>query len=66
MSATLRREFEAIHMKDTETVDDFSMHLTAIVNNMRTLGDDLEEEKMAKKFLWVVSGRYSQVAIAIE
>lgn len=63
---TLRNEFELIRMKESESVDDFSMRLNAIVNNLRMLGDPLEEEKVVQKFLRVVPSRFVQVAIAIE
>ena len=63
---TLRKEFETIRMSDGESIDDFAMRLTGLVNNIRTLGDTLEEEKVVKKFLRVVPSKYTQVAISIE
>lgn len=56
---TLHCEFEAIRMKETETVDDFSMWMNGLVNNIRSLGDSLEEEKVVKKFLRVVPQKFS-------
>ena len=43
-----------------------SLRITGLVNNLWTLGDTLEEEKVVKKFLRVVPPRYTQVAISIE
>lgn len=62
----LRMEFESITFKDGESVDDFSMRITSLVNNLQVLGDTVEEERVVKKFLRVVPPKYTQVAIAIE
>ena len=59
----LLKEFDAIHVKSNEPVDDFIMQLTGLVNNIRTLGETLED---VKKFLCVVPSKFTQVAISIE
>lgn len=63
---TLRSEFETIRFKDGETVDDFAMRLTGLVNNLNILGDKIDDERVVRKFLRVVPSKYSQVAISIE
>nr|AAM01114.1 Putative retroelement [Oryza sativa Japonica Group]AAN04951.1 Putative retroelement [Oryza sativa Japonica Group]AAP52934.1 retrotransposon protein, putative, Ty1-copia subclass [Oryza sativa Japonica Group] len=63
---SLRKEFELIRMKEGESVDDFAMRLTGLVNNIHTLGAMMEEEMVVKKFLRVVPSKYTQVAISIE
>lgn len=63
---TLRSEFESIKFKDSETVDDFPMLLTGLVNNLRILDDNIDNERVVKKFLPVVPPRYTQVTIFIE
>ena len=52
-------EFDAIKFKNGESVDDFAMLLTALVNNLEILGDKLEEDRVVKKFLCVVPPRYT-------
>ncbi|XP_020585663.1 uncharacterized protein LOC110028241 [Phalaenopsis equestris] len=52
---TLRTHFEAIRMKDGETVDDFAMKLTSIVT-----------VSVVKKFLRAVPQKYMQIVTAIE
>lgn len=42
------------------------MRITSLVNNIRIVGDNIEDAKVVTKFLRVVPRRYSQVAIAIE
>ena len=63
---TLRREFEEIQFKPGETVDDFSLRLTTLVNNLSILGETIDDGKVARKFLRVVPRRYSLVALNIE
>ncbi|XP_074323271.1 uncharacterized protein LOC141660206 [Apium graveolens] len=46
---TLKSEFEALTVKDTEQLDDFCMRLNGFVANIRTLGEEIEEEYMVKK-----------------
>lgn len=47
-------------------VDDFAMRLTGLINNLRIFGDDIDDERVVKKFLHIVPPRYMQVAISIE
>ena len=42
----LRKEFEVITFKDGESLDAFGMRITGIVNNLRSLGDTVEEIKV--------------------
>jgi hypothetical protein len=57
----LRMEFEAIHMKESETTNEFAMKLLGLTNNLQTLGDNLEEETLVKKFLHMVTSKYIQI-----
>ena len=44
---TLKSEFEAIHMKDGESIDDFSMKLMTIVSSIRQRGGgDLHRQEV--------------------
>uniref|UniRef100_A0A8R7TXP5 Retrovirus-related Pol polyprotein from transposon TNT 1-94 n=1 Tax=Triticum urartu TaxID=4572 RepID=A0A8R7TXP5_TRIUA len=63
---SLRREFDDIRFKDGETVDEFALRLTGMMNNLALLGDDLKEERVVEKFLWVVPPHYAHVALSIE
>lgn len=63
---TLKAEFEVLTMKESETVDDFSGKLSNIVNNIRALGDNMEEAYVVKKILRAVPSRFLQLASTIE
>lgn len=40
---TLKSEFENFHMRDNDSIDDFAMKMTMLVNQIRRLGDKMEE-----------------------
>ena len=50
----LKSEFEAIYMKESESIEDFAMKETMIVTDIRFLGNKVEEIFIIKKFLLVV------------
>jgi hypothetical protein len=62
----LRKEFEQIAFKDGESLDSFGMRITNLANNLRSLGDDVDEVKIVQKFLREVPKQYSQIACSIE
>lgn len=62
----LRKEYEGIGFRAGETVDDFAMRLTGVVNQLSILGDPEPSQKVVEKFLRVVPSMYSQIALSIE
>ena len=56
---SLRCEFDDLSFKDGETVDEFAIRLTGMMNNLALLGDDLKEERGVEKFLWVIRPSYA-------
>jgi hypothetical protein len=62
----LCKEFESIAFRDGETLDSFVMRITALVNHLRSLGDQVDEEKVIEKILREVPERYAQMACSIE
>ncbi|XP_074355672.1 uncharacterized protein LOC141695315 [Apium graveolens] len=63
---TLKGEFEALSMKDTDQLDDFYMKLNGLVTNIRALGEKMEEAYIVKKLLRAVPSRFLQIASTIE
>ena len=55
----LRKELDLISFHDDETLDAFGMRLMTLVNNLRELGDTVEEVSIVQRFLRVVPGCYS-------
>ncbi|OAE27517.1 hypothetical protein AXG93_3857s1150 [Marchantia polymorpha subsp. ruderalis] len=62
----LRRNFNNIAFKDGESVNDFYMCITSLVNNLRLLDNTIDEIEVVQKMLQVVPERFDQVAISIE
>ena len=48
---TLKTEFKPISMKESESIDEFSMKLTTIVSDICSLVDVMKEIFVVKKFL---------------
>lgn len=63
---TLKSEFVALHMKPTQSIDDFVVKLTTIVNNIRGLGDTMEESTVSQKFLCVAPNKFNPIVSTIE
>lgn len=63
---SLKDEFEVRSMKESESVDDFSTKISAIVSNIKALGDTMNEAYMVKKILRVVPSKFVQIVSTIE
>lgn len=63
---TLKGEFEALCMKDTEHLDEFYMKLNGLFTNIRALGETMKEAYVVKKLLRAISSKFLQIASAIE
>ena len=47
-------------------MDDFSMRITNLVADLKTLGETIADEKVIKKFLLVVPPSFTSVVVLIE
>ena len=47
----LRREFEALKMKETETVREFFDRISKVVTQIRLLGEDISDQRVVEKIL---------------
>ncbi|CAH9090302.1 unnamed protein product [Cuscuta epithymum] len=63
---SLRREFEAIKMKDKESVQDYISRLTSIVQQMKTYGEEVTSKQAVSKVMRSLTSKYSQLVTAIE
>lgn len=63
---TLKAEFEILSMKDTETIDEFTVKVNNVVSNIHALGDKIEEDYVVKKLLRAVPSKFVQIASTIE
>lgn len=63
---TLKAEFEAMVMKETESLDDFCLKLNGLVTNIRALGEEVVEAYVVKKVLRAMPHKFLQITSAIE
>ena len=47
----LRKEFDTLEMKQSENVYQYMNHVLAIVNQLKTHGEDMTNQKVIKNFL---------------
>ena len=62
----LHREFGNLSFKEGESVNEFSIHITALATNLRSLGDNITDAEVVKKLLQVVPERLNQAAVSLE
>ncbi|XP_023755978.1 uncharacterized protein LOC111904440 [Lactuca sativa] len=63
---TLKTEFEALSMMESEGVDEFVVKVINTVSTLRTLGDTIEESYMVKNLLRVVPSKFLQISSTLE
>ncbi|XP_066346143.1 uncharacterized protein [Miscanthus floridulus] len=63
---SLRAEYEQIAFRDGESVEDFALRLSNLVQRLEMLGDPEPEPKVVAKYLRVARPRYRQLVISIE
>ena len=63
---SLRAEYEQITFRDRDSIEDFALRLSNIVQRLAILGDPEPEPKVVAKYLRVARPRYKQLVISIE
>ncbi|TXG72546.1 hypothetical protein EZV62_001125 [Acer yangbiense] len=63
---TLKREFEMLKMKESESVKDYSSKLSELVNQMRLYGETTEDYKVVEKMLISLPEKFEAKVAAIE
>jgi hypothetical protein len=63
---SLRGEFEALHMKDGESVSDYFSRLLVIVNGLKRNNEKVNDIRVVEKVLRSLSSKFEHVIIAIK
>ncbi|XP_077237259.1 uncharacterized protein LOC143878927 [Tasmannia lanceolata] len=63
---TLRCEFDALRMKDSESVEDFYNCIISLVNQLRVNGKDIQDRRIVEKMLRSLTRKFEYIVVAIE
>ncbi|XP_021989247.1 uncharacterized protein LOC110885829 [Helianthus annuus] len=63
---TLRCEFDALRMKDSESIEEYINRTTVIVNQLRLNEEEVPEQRIIEKILRSLTRKYESVVVAIE
>ncbi|XP_077237192.1 uncharacterized protein LOC143878863 [Tasmannia lanceolata] len=63
---TLRCEFEALRMKDSESVEDFFNRVISLVNQLRVNDEDIQDQRIVEKILRSLTRKFEYIVAAIE
>ncbi|KAL4561334.1 hypothetical protein LXL04_033498 [Taraxacum kok-saghyz] len=63
---TLRCEFDALRMKDAETMEDYYNKIILLLNQLRLNGDNIEDKRVIEKMLRSLTRKFEYIVVAIE
>ncbi|GAV70587.1 UBN2 domain-containing protein, partial [Cephalotus follicularis] len=63
---TLRRDFENLRMTEGETIKDFSSRAIEVVNQMKSYGGNITNQRVIEKFLISLTEKFDSVVNIIE
>ena len=61
----LRRYFETLWMKESDTIDSFFTNVIGFVNQIRSHGETLEEIRIVEKILRSIPSRFYAIVVEI-
>ena len=62
----LRRYFETMSMKDSNTVDSFYTHIIGLINQIKSHGETIEDRKFVEKFLRSLPPKFDTLVVTLE
>jgi hypothetical protein len=62
----LRRDFEALSMKDTDSVDLFYTHVIGLINQIKSHGETIEDIKFVEKVLKSLPHKFYTFVVTLE
>ncbi|XP_059635759.1 uncharacterized protein LOC132277936 [Cornus florida] len=63
---SLRRDFENMKMKEMELLKDYFSRIMEVVNQMKTYGEDISNQRIVEKILISLPEKYDSIVTAIE
>ena len=62
----LIRDFESLSMKDLETVDSFYTRVVGLINQLKSHGEDIEDQRVVEKNLRSLPPRFEKLVVTLE
>ena len=62
----LRRDYETLSMKDTNTVDSFYTHVVGLINQIKSHGETIEYRKAVEKVLRILPPKFDTLVVTLE
>jgi uncharacterized protein (UPF0371 family) len=62
----LRRYFETLSMKDTDSVDSFYTHVIGLINQIKSHGETIEDKKIVEKVLRSLPPKFDTLVVTLE
>ena len=62
----LRRDFESLSMKDTDSVDSFYTRVVGMKNQLKSHGGNIEDRSIVEKFLRSLPPRFESLVVTLE
>jgi hypothetical protein len=62
----LRRDFETLSMKDTNSVDSFYTHVIGLINQIKSHGETIEDRKFVEKILRRLPPKFYTLVVTLE
>ncbi|KAL5718443.1 hypothetical protein ACHQM5_011344 [Ranunculus cassubicifolius] len=63
---SLRREFENLKMRESEVLKDYFTRFLDVVNQMKTYGEPISDQRVVEKILIILPERYDSIVSVIE
>lgn len=63
---TLRRQFQNLQMMESEKIKDYFSRVIQVVNQMRTYGEEITDQKIVEKILISLPEKFEYIVAAIE
>lgn len=63
---SLRSEFDNLHQKEKETIQSYLSRVSGIVNQMKSYGETIDNERVVSKVLRSLNREFKHVVVAIE
>ena len=62
----LRKDFEYMSMKDSETIDSFYNRVVGLINQLKSRGEDIEDQRVVEKILKSLPPRFENLVVTLE